>query len=94
MINAIDQYREIAVVHCSAGVGRTGTFICMYLLYHEIMMQIFKEKDSDEIVFSMFNLVRKMKEMRIFSVENENQFALLYDFANYLLLNYNNTIIK
>ena len=94
MINAIDQYRKISVVHCSAGVGRTGTFICMYLLYHEIMMQIFKEKDSDEIVFSMFNLVRKMKEMRIFSVENENQFALLYDFANYLLLNYNHTIIK
>ena len=94
MIKAIDQYRKISVIHCSAGVGRTGTFICMYNLYHEIMNQIYIEKESDEIIFSLFNLVRKMKEMRIFSVENVNQFALLYDFANYLLLNYNSTIIK
>ena len=94
MIKAIDQYRKISVIHCSAGVGRTGTFICMYNLYHEIMKQIYLEKDSDEIVFSLFNLVRKIKEMRIFSVENINQFALLYDFANYLLLNNNSTIIK
>ena len=94
LIKAVDQCKNIHVVHCSAGVGRTGTFICMYNLYHEIMKQIYIEKDSNEIVFSLFNLVRKIKEMRIFSVENENQFALLYDFANYLLLNYNNTIIK
>ena len=95
LIKAVDQCKNIHVVHCSAGVGRTGTFICMYNLYHEIMKQIYLEKDSDEIVFSLFNLVRKIKEMRIFSVENVNQFALLYDFANYLLLNNNNnTIIK
>ena len=94
LIKAVDQCKNIHVVHCCAGVGRTGTFICMYNLYHEIMKQIYLEKDSDEIVFSLFNLVRKIKEMRIFSVENENQFALLYDFANYLLLNYNTTIIK
>ena len=30
-----------------------------------------------------------MKEMRIFSIENENQFLLIYDFANYILYNYN-----
>jgi len=94
LIKAVDQCKNIHVVHCSAGVGRTGTFICMYNLYHEIMKQIYLEKDSDEIVFSLFNLVRKIKEMRIFSVENINQFALLYDFANYLLLNNNSTIIK
>ena len=76
------------VVHCSAGVGRTGTFISLYNLYHEIMQQIFVTK-NEVIAFSIFNLVRKMKEMRIFSIENENQFLLIYDFANYLLYNYN-----
>ena len=76
------------VVHCSAGVGRTGTFISLYNLYHEIMQQIFVTK-NEVIAFSIFNLVRKMKEMRIFSIENENQFLLIYDFANYILCNYN-----
>ena len=76
------------VVHCSAGVGRTGTFISLYNLYHEIMQQIFVT-NNEVIAFSIFNLVRKMKEMRIFSIENENQFLLIYDFADYILCNYN-----
>ena len=91
LINSVDKYRKgkPAIVHCSAGVGRTGTFICMYNLYHEITQQIFYDKESNEIVFSLFNLVRKIKEMRILSVENQRQFALLYDFADYLLQKYN-----
>ena len=71
------------VVHCSAGVGRTGTFIAMYYLYKEILGQIKQEKN--EITFSIFNLVRKLKEMRAHLVQTEEQYIFLYKFVQYLL---------
>ena len=69
------------VVHCSAGVGRTGTYIAMYYLYKEIMEQ----KDGNVIKFSIFNLVRKLKEMRAYLVQTDQQYLFLYKFAEHLL---------
>ena len=93
MIKILDEYKKDKndapiVIHCSAGVGRTGTFIGMYTLYHEILEQIL-DKNVKEITFSIMNLVRKIKEMRMYSVENEYQYNALYLFANYLLYKYN-----
>ena len=93
IIEAIDIYKKKKsnspiVVHCSGGVGRTGTFICLYNIYKELIEQL-KNKDVIDIKFSIMNLVRKIKEMRMHSVENEAQYSSLYNFANYLLLKYN-----
>ena len=86
MINLIDNNKKYCpvVVHCSAGVGRTGSFIGLYNLYHEIIGQI-NNIYTREIKFSVLNLVRKLKEMRMHLVENEDQYTLLYEFAIILL---------
>lgn len=76
------------VIHCSAGVGRTGTFVALYNLYHEILNQI-KDDTKKEIKFSVFSIVRKIKEMRMYMVQNQSQYNFIYDFIRTLLLAYN-----
>ena len=67
------------LVHCSAGIGRTGVFLTLYAICYEIDKQI-KSRNSDVISFNIFNFVRKLKEMRMFSVENINQYNFIYKF--------------
>jgi protein tyrosine phosphatase len=74
------------VVHCSGGVGRTGTFIALYFLFKEILDQL-KNKNLSIIDFSVFNMVRKIKEMRLLMVQNEKQYKFIYDFIKIKLLN-------
>ena len=74
------------IVHCSAGVGRTGTFIAIYLLY----MQIFHHPENDInnnniIEFNIFNLVRQIKEMRLKLIENDEQYIFVHEFIKYSL---------
>lgn len=72
------------IVHCSAGVGRSGTFISLYNLYNIIMKQI-NDVNTNEIKFSIMNIVRQLKEMRLHLVENEKQYLYLYQFVTLLL---------
>lgn len=63
---------EMVVVHCSAGVGRTGTFIAMA----EIKMLIPKIEE-----ISIFEIVRKLREQRWAMVYTASQYEYLYEFT-------------
>jgi protein tyrosine phosphatase len=59
-------------VHCSAGVGRTGTFMMMALIRLLI---------TNNQQLSVFNEVRKMREQRWGMVHTSSQYEYIYEFT-------------
>lgn len=61
------------IVHCSAGVGRTGTFIAL-----DFLMQYVREHSLDDSV-DIYNLVLNMRHNRSFMVQSEKQYIFIHD---------------
>uniref|UniRef100_H3B354 protein-tyrosine-phosphatase n=1 Tax=Latimeria chalumnae TaxID=7897 RepID=H3B354_LATCH len=67
--NYMDKHQDApTIVHCSAGVGRTGTFIALdYLLYQM----------KDKSAVSVYGIVHKMRQNRPLMVQTEAQYVFL-----------------
>jgi len=76
------------VVHCSAGVGRTGTLIAVYEI---IICLEYLKKINKPLVMNIFNVVRKLREQRYSLVTDTEQYKFIYDYSlNWIKKNYLN----
>ncbi|XP_063405189.1 tyrosine-protein phosphatase 10D-like isoform X3 [Mytilus trossulus] len=57
------------VVHCSAGVGRSGTFIGLDRLLQDIL---------DRDIIDIFNVVAEMRRERVWMVQTEQQYVCIH----------------
>ncbi|TNV79490.1 hypothetical protein FGO68_gene17336 [Halteria grandinella] len=83
-IEVIERNRTVdpsspVLVHCSAGVGRTGTLISLYTVYEAIKYQRESLRLADPMI-SIFGVVRRLREQRWNSVRNHAQYRYIYTF--------------
>lgn len=74
---------EKTVVHCSAGIGRTGTTISLMQLIISICSQI--NAGIKDPKFSVFATVRRLREQRLGMVQMPEQYMFIYQFLAYWL---------
>ncbi|CAD8201216.1 unnamed protein product [Paramecium pentaurelia] len=70
---------KMTVVHCSAGIGRTGTFLSI--------CQIKQLLDQKEAKLSIFSIVRRLREQRAYMVQTAEQYQMVYRFSLWLIQN-------
>ena len=59
------------LVHCSAGVGRTGTFICLYKLVEDYFNKKVRKLDP-------FMTVLEMRKQRMKMVQKPSQYRYIF----------------
>lgn len=65
------------IVHCSAGVGRSGTFIALDWLLQELGEGSLDELPDDQD--PVFDIVSKLRQQRMMMVQGEPQYSFIYD---------------
>ncbi|EAS01773.2 tyrosine phosphatase (macronuclear) [Tetrahymena thermophila SB210] len=78
VVNQIEQ-SKIPVVHCSAGVGRTGTLLALSNIYMTLKYHQVKKTPIDQIELNVLDIVRRLREQRMIMVQMDNQLNLVYE---------------
>ena len=69
--------RERLLVHCRAGIGRTGTTISLINLTLALRYQLSQGVADPRI--SIFSTVRRLREQRIWMVQTDDQYDYIYE---------------
>lgn len=73
-----DKHNSPVLVHCSAGIGRTGSFIALFYLFEQVSRYIDHGMDAHEVGFSIFGLIRNLREQRMGMVQTSVQYEMIY----------------
>ena len=65
------------IIHCSAGVGRSGTFIALENLLAQV--ESGNIADTEDTADKVYDVVNSLREQRMLMVQTEAQFQFLYD---------------
>ncbi|KAI4271032.1 MAG: hypothetical protein L6R38_006951 [Xanthoria sp. 2 TBL-2021] len=65
------------IIHCSAGVGRSGSFIAMEYLLAQIESGAIADITNDED--PIYDVVNRLREQRMMMVQSDMQYAFLYE---------------
>lgn len=82
LLDSISHSETPVLVHCSAGMGRTGTLIA---LYHMIKVTQALKKNAR---ISVFGTVRRLREQRWGMVQTKDQYDFLYRFMEHWINKY------
>ena len=69
--------RKRLLIHCRAGIGRTGTTISLINATLGIEQN---KKGNEDLAISVFSIVRRLREQRIWMVQTEEQYHYIYTF--------------
>ncbi|CAD5218680.1 unnamed protein product [Bursaphelenchus okinawaensis] len=78
MVHKLYEKKPI-VVHCSAGIGRTGTFVAAEM----VLSKLVDDQNSD---FNLADILRTLRDQRVQAVQNDQQFTFILRFVIDILI--------
>eukprot|EP01091_Cochliopodium_minus_P013137 TRINITY_DN414_c0_g1_i1.p1 TRINITY_DN414_c0_g1~~TRINITY_DN414_c0_g1_i1.p1 ORF type:complete len:326 (-),score=79.42 TRINITY_DN414_c0_g1_i1:27-1004(-) len=77
LVDKLDEKKGPIMIHCSAGIGRTGTFCLVHTIIEETE-DFIKKNPHSEPVFNIFKSIIKLRTQRPGSVQTEEQYEFCY----------------
>jgi len=68
------------VIHCSAGIGRTGTFLAINMILDHILQSLKRREELDRIFVNVFNTVYNLRLQRPSMVQTVDQYTFIFQF--------------